>query len=654
MRNFVSVFHGIRFKVKRLFVAMTSNFFYARPLTCLDDLYIMQNALKKIELLAPARNADIAVEAIKHGADAVYIGAEGFGARAAAGNAVADIERLTDYAHRYLARVYVTVNTIIYDNELREVERLIKRLYHAGVDALIVQDMAVLRMDIPPIALHASTQCDTRTPDRARFLQDAGFSQIVLPRELSLDEIRAMRAAVDVPLEAFVHGALCVSYSGDCHASHVLKGRSANRGECDQICRLTYDLYDGAGNCVERGRHFLSLRDMNRSAELLSMLEAGVTSFKIEGRLKDAGYVKNVVSYYDRKLRGIVENNPDIYCRESVGRTVTTFIPELQKSFNRGFTTYFLNGDSGRVGSIYTPKSQGEPVGSVVRCHDRMIEARLDTALANGDGLGYFNERHEFVGFRLNRVEGSRLYPASSVNAAPGTRLYRNSDKAFDDLLKKESATRSVIVDMTLRMSGTLLAVDAEDERGNAVTATVEVGTPDRAQTDQTAQRRKALGKLGGTGYSLGSLDDRVGNLFLPAAVLTSLRRDVTSLLDSANRMRYCRELRRQENAASVYPDRQLDYHSNVANALASEFYRSHGVKTIMPSLETSDGAGGAKTLRVMTTRYCLRRELGACLKKGGADKIKGPLTLRSGDMTLRLDFDCAACRMLVNTTKRS
>lgn len=611
----------------------------------------MQNAPRKIELLAPARNADIAIEAIKHGADAVYIGAEGFGARAAAGNPVSDIERLTEFAHRYLARVYVTVNTIIYDNELRDVERLIGRLYRAGVDALIVQDMAVLRMDIPPIALHASTQCDTRTPAQARFLQDAGFSQIVLPRELTLDEIRAMHEAVSVPLESFVHGALCVSYSGDCHASQVLKGRSANRGECAQICRLPYDLYDGLGNCVEHGRHLLSLRDMNRSADIMAMLDAGVSSFKIEGRLKDAGYVKNVVSYYDRKLREITGRHPDRYCRLSAGSVDTTFTPDVRKSFNRGFTTYFLNGIEPSIGSIYTPKSQGEPVGKVMKSDGRMIEARLDAALSNGDGLGFFNERKEFVGFRLNRVEGSRLSPASKIMIKPGTKLYRNSDKAFDDILSKESASRTIALDMTLRIAGDRLVLDVADERGNAVTATIDADVTQAAQSEQTEPRRRALGKLGGTGYRLGTLDDRVGSRFIAAGVLTALRRDAIALLDAANRMRYNRELRHPENRTAVYPATRLDYHYNVANSEAESFYRDHGVKSVSPAIETVAPKKGSD-VQVMTTRYCLRRELGACLKEGGGAKLPAPLVLRSGDITLRLDFDCAACRMHVMTQR--
>ncbi len=600
-----------------------------------------------LELLAPARNADIAIAAIRHGADAVYIGAEGFGARAAAGNTVDDIRRVVDFAHIYRARVYVTVNTIIYDRELIEVERLVKRLYAAGVDALIVQDMALLRMDLPPVALHASTQCDTRTSARARFLQDAGFSQIVLPREMSLEEIAQVREVTDVPLEVFVHGALCVSYSGDCHASQVLRRRSANRGECAQICRLPYDLYDGAGHRVERDRHLLSLRDMNRAASLLPMIEAGVSSFKIEGRLKDAGYVKNVVAAYDRLLNSIVDASPELYRRQSVGRAEVSFTPALQKSFNRGFTSYFLNGTEPSVASVYTPKSQGEKVGCVTGCSRSVLEARLDIPLANGDGLGFFTPEGEFVGFRLNRVDGNRLYPATKVSAVPGTVLYRNSDKVFDDMLRRDTSVRLIDVGMTLRAAGSRLVLDLADERGNSVTATLTLTDMLKSVTDQAALRRRTLSKLGGTPYRLSSFDDRLGDNFVPAAMLTKLRRDGLDLLDAANRACYRRELRRAENRDARYPEAELDYHANVANRLAAGFYRSHGAAVSEPALEVTPGRGATER-RVMTTRYCMRRELGACLKNDGASRLKGPLTLRSGDITLRLDFDCASCRMYI------
>jgi putative protease len=604
------------------------------------------NNLRKIELLAPARDAATAMAAIEHGADAVYIGADSFGARSAAGNSVSDISKVVEYAHQFGARVYVTVNTIIYNNELNAVEQLIRELYRIGVDALIVQDMAVLRMDIPPIALHASTQCDTRTPERAKFLEDVGFSQIVLPREFTLDEIRQVSEQVDVPLEAFVHGALCVSYSGDCHAGYVLKGRSANRGECPQICRLSFDLYDGTGKCVERGRHFLSLRDMNRSHNLLAMMEAGVSSFKIEGRLKDAGYVKNVTAFYRKAIDDIIARYPDRYARSSAGEVKVGFTPNLSRSFNRGFTSYFITGPSPKMASIYTPKSQGERVGEIVAINGGVIKARLNVALANGDGLGFFNKDNRFEGFRLNKVVGDKLYPATPVKAASGTVLYRNSDKAFDDLLARDTTQRLLPIDLRLRRTPWGLALDISDSAGHEATVTAEVDEFQPARTPQLDARRRALQKLGGTIYELRDYSDEVGDYFVPVSELASLRRKAIEWLESTLRATYIYDTRRRELPDVQFPgDRQLTYHENVSNELARDFYRSHGVGNIEPAIE-ADGGDVRKNLTVMTTRYCLRRELGACLKERGAAKLPEPLTLVSGPMRLKLKFDCKRCGM--------
>lgn len=351
--------------------------------------------VRSIELLAPARNADVAIEAIKHGADAVYMGAGSHGARAAAGNSLDDIERVVKYAHIFGARVYVTVNTIVYDDELLQVEQLVRSLYNIGVDALIVQDMALLQMDLPPIALHASTQCDIRTPQKAQLMQAAGFSQVVLARELSLEETAAIHASVDVPLEAFVHGALCVSYSGDCQAGWALQRRSANRGECPQICRLRYDLLDADGRMLVKGKHLLSLRDLNRSKYIEEMLESGVSSLKIEGRLKDADYVKNITAHYRRLLDEIIGAHPDKYVRASYGSSKISFTPDVAQSFNRGFTTYFTKplALSSRMASINTPKWSGVPVGTVKSVSPKFITAALSTQLANGDGLGFLPDQ---------------------------------------------------------------------------------------------------------------------------------------------------------------------------------------------------------------------------------------------------------------------
>lgn len=600
---------------------------------------------REIELLAPARNAEIAIQAIRHGADAVYIGAGHHGARAAAGNSITDISRVVEYAHRFDARVYVTTNTIIYDNELREVEQLIHRLYRIGVDALIVQDMALLRMDIPPIALHASTQCDTRTPEKARFLQDAGFSQIVIARELSLPEIRSITDAVTVPVEAFVHGALCVSYSGDCQASWAVTGRSANRGECAQMCRLPYDLVDGGGNTLLAGRHLLSLRDMNRLPVLAEMMQAGVSSFKIEGRLKDETYVKNVVAAYRQALDRIISANPDRYRRASRGQEEYSFVPDVSRSFNRGFTDYFLTDrQPAAIATLDTPKSTGAKVATTVSSKGRQIKIKASAAINNGDGLGYFDRRGRFTGFRVNRAEGNTLYAAADVDIPAGADLYRNRDTAFDAAIKGDTARRTIPVRMTLRAIGkSRVALDIDDGM-RQVTAATEVQLSE-ARTPQAETRRRTLAKTGDTVYTVTEVTDRAGNLFIPASALAALRRQAIDLLERAARTSYRYDYRRPETPAAGIGT-TLTYHDNVSNGLAEKFYREHGVTAVSRAAETmkrpEDG------MRVMLTRYCLRRELGHCLKTPSGPALKSPLYLRSAGSTFRLEFDCRRCEMSV------
>lgn len=616
--------------------------------------------IREIELLAPARDADTGIEAVRHGADAVYIGPSGFGARAAAGNPTEEIARLCDYAHRYDARVYATVNTIIYDNELREVERLIAGLYRVGVDALIVQDMALLRLDLPPIDLHASTQCDIRTPERARWLAGCGFSQLVLPREMTLDEMAAVRDAVgpDVALEAFVHGALCVSYSGDCQASCIATGRSANRGECAQLCRLPYDLTDSEGHVLVAGKHLLSLRDLDRSALLGEMTAAGVTSFKIEGRLKDTGYVKNVTAYYNRLLDEIVGSSGGRLCRASSGRSVPEFVPDLHKSFNRGFTQYFTAGaqPDSAMGSPDTPKWRGEPVGKVLSVKGRMIRADLTAPLANGDGLGWTDPRGGFTGFRLNRAEGDRLFAASDIAPVPrGTVIYRNRDKARDDMMSGTTARRRIDVTMALRSDAAGRPVIDVCQPGRcSVTVTDGDRTPvEAARSDQAEAHRRALTRTGDTIYDVVELDDRIAGSFIPLSRLTALRRIALDCLERARLATRPVKLRRPERTVPQLPEgmRSLTYHDNVANRVARQLYLDAGAGSVEPALETLTPAqrrSGER--RVMTTRYCVRRELGECMMRDRDRRLPdGPLWLRSGDrLRLRLDFDCRRCRMEV------
>lgn len=617
-----------------------------------------------LELLAPAKNAGIAIEAIRHGADAVYIGAPAFGARAGAVNTVADIARAVEYAHRFNARVYVTMNTIVYDDEIRRVESLVRELYAAGVDALIVQDMAYLSMDIPPVALHASTQCDIRTPEKARRLADAGFSQLVLPREFSAEDIEAVRRAVDVPLEVFVHGALCVSYSGDCQAGFMAMNRSANRGECPQMCRLPYDLVDGEGNVIVKDKHLLSLKDLCRIDSLETLVQAGATSFKIEGRLKDVAYVKNVVAAYSQALDRIVSASGGRYVRASAGKTEHLFRPSLDSTFNRGYTSYFLamprTGGGRRMASVDSPKWTGKPVGKVLSAVSGKIScfrARLTENLSNGDGLGFFNADGRFEGFRLNKVDGDRIYPAAKVDLKPGMTLYRNFDKAFMDVLddaSHDSAVRTVGLRLTLRSaSGSEIVLEAEDERGRYVAVAAGCACQE-ARSSQTEQRKANLSKLGGTIYRLDSLDDRLEGLFVPASVLGALRRDVVAALDDAQKACYSFDRRRQSVlAAGAFADEgPLTYHDNVANRLAYGFYRSHGADIAQKALET--GALPAGDVTVMTTRYCIRRELGACLKDvNEGRRLPQPLYLKSRGVCYRLEFDCARCGMRVISVRK-
>lgn len=613
--------------------------------------------LRKLELLAPAKNRDVAIAAINAGADAVYIGGPDHGARAAASNSVDDIRTLCKYAHRFRAKVYVTFNTLIYDNELGEARRTVIRLYEAGVDALIVQDLGLLRLDLPPIALHASTQCDTRTPAKARFLEDIGMSCIVLPREMTLDEIRRVAAVTSVPLEGFVHGALCVCYSGDCRASLVNGGRSANRGECAQICRLPYDLTDGNGNVIVANRHFLSLKDMNRLAYVADLAEAGITSFKIEGRLKSEDYVVNAVAAYSRALDLLCEAQPERYCRASAGKSDPGFTPDLNKAFNRGFTEYFLTGKTPEPSSLsqpLSPKFIGTQIGIVTQSSPKRLTARLTTELHNGDGLGFFDKSGTFVGFRLNRVDGNVLYPASPVTVSPGTKLYRNSDKAFDDTLKNARPKRVLTVNMALAAYPGGLSLTIDDERGCHVVSTMECDLRP-ARSSQEESRRRILERLGDTIYVPGKISDSVGDLFIPASRLTSLRRQTLETLDHAAEATRPIELRRNEKKETSFPVSHLTFHDNVANRASRRFYKEHGVTSVMPAMEI-DLPGADEDTHVMTTRFCLRREMGACLKSSGAGRLPSPLFLRPVNpaiRTMRLDFDCVRCRMRVIACKR-
>jgi len=605
----------------------------------------------EIELLAPARDAATAFAAIDHGADAVYMGASAFGARSQAGNSIGEIATVARYAHRFGAKLYVTVNTIIYDNELDSVRSLMWDLWRAEVDAVIVQDLALTRMEgLPPVALHASTQCDTRDPAKARFLEDCGFTRLVLARELSLDEIRAIRRTVKTDLEVFVHGALCVSFSGDCQASFAITGRSANRGECCQVCRFKFDLEDNRGNKLVRGKHLLSLRDMNRLSNIESLLDAGATSLKIEGRLKDEAYVKNVVGAYRKELDRIIAANPKRYRRASYGASRLIFTPDPSLSFNRGFTNYFLTTPSpGSLATFNSPKWIGRKVGNVERVTGKVIIARLDEKLNNGDGLGYYAPDGEFRGFRLNRIEGNRLFPAGDTGITPGTAIYRNADKERADLLAGKTATRKIGVEMDLRWSNTQVVLSMRDESGVEV-AVAEETDRQEARTPQEPRRRKELEKLGDTIFAATDVKDSCGATFIPASTLSRLRRQATGLLEMTRLTTHKRELPgKPADIVTLPAGKELSRHDNIANHVTAEFYASmSGMKTsALPKAMEVCGKPKEET-RVMETRYCLRREMGACLKDKESRRLPSPLYLTSEGKRFRLDFDCRNCHMKV------
>lgn len=608
---------------------------------------------RRLELLAPARDAAIGIEAITHGADAVYIGADAFGARAAARNNVSDIASLVDFAHRYDSHVYVTLNTLIYDDELRDAEALIRKLYTVGVDALIVQDLSVLRMDIPPIALHASTQCDTRTPAKARFLEDCGFSQIVLARELSLEQVREISAAVTVPIEAFVHGALCVSYSGDCQASLFSTGRSANRGECAQMCRLPYSLTDASGRKVAPDGHYLSLRDMNRLDRLADLADAGVSSFKIEGRLKESAYVRNTVAAYSRALDDVVSASDGMYQRLSVGKVDLRFEPDVNRSFNRRFTSYFLDGrpagGKASMASIDSPKWIGRKIGSVKAIKGKSIVVKTTEQLNNGDGLGFFDASGRYNGFRVNRVEGNAIFPASEVIVQPGDVLYRNRDKKRDDLMSGSTAVRTIEIDSTLRrVDDCCIALKLSDSKGHMAECIAECEVAS-SRTPQLQARERVLRKTGDTIYRVATLTDLIpDDSFVAASVLADLRRKTIAALDDVRRSTYVFDYRRQEKTdIDSFRDDPLDRHDNVANRLSRQFYSDHGIEVseLAAEVEMPDRS---LDQRVMKTRYCLRRELGACLKTPQRDRLPSPLFLRATGVDYRLDFACKECSMSV------
>ena len=606
---------------------------------------------RKIELLAPAKNLECGIAAIDHGADAVYIGAPRFGARAAAGNSLEDIAELVKYAHLYNVRIYVTLNTILKDEELPDTEKMIWNLYQIGVDALIVQDMGLLGLNLPPIPLHASTQMDNRHVEKVKFLAEAGFRQVVLARELSLEQIRKIHEAVpQTPLEVFVHGALCVSYSGQCYVSQHCFGRSANRGECAQFCRLAFDMVDADGKVIAKDKHLLSLKDLNQSEELEKLLDAGASSFKIEGRLKDVSYVKNVVAYYRQKLDAIFKRRKE-YIRASSGSVRLAFKPQLDKSFTRGFTNYFLFGRNKDIFSFDTPKSMGEEMGYVKEIRGNYIIVAGVKPFSNGDGICYLDERGKLKGIRINRVENNKLFPAGEMpRIKQRTVLYRNFDQEFEKLMQRKSSERKLGVEISLKENTFGFTLTLIDEDDISISVALE-REKELARTPQLDNIKNQLGKLGNTPFEAERIDvDLKDNWFLPSSVLAELRREGVEKLLSARRMNY-----RQENVTLLeinhrFPLNELTYLGNVMNEGAARFYRHHGVTKMAPAFEKQPATDAV----LMFCKHCLRYSMGWCpVHQRGKSPYREPYYLVSSDgKRFRLEFDCKLCQMKVMTDK--
>ncbi|PWA09173.1 peptidase U32 family protein [Flavobacterium laiguense] len=603
---------------------------------------------KKVEILAPAKDLIHGIAAINSGADAVYVGAPQFGARSNATNSIEDVAALVQYAHLYNVPVFVVLNTILYDNELETCRQLIWKLYDIGVDALIIQDMAIMEMDLPPIILHASTQANNRDADKMKFLADAGIKRVVLARELNLHQIKEISTATDVELEFFVTGALCVSFSGNCYMSVANGERSANRGSCAQNCRLPYNLIDGHGETLIKNTHLLSIKDFDVSNEIPNLVEAGVCSFKIEGRLKDIVYVKNNVSYLRQKLDAFLAEN-DKYTKASSGKCTFTFDSALNRTFNRGYTDYFVNERHNTIGSWESPKSKGQYIGKLIKTVGNAYEIENGHVLNNGDGLCYINENNEADGIYVNKVENGLAYPNVLKEVKEGTFIYRNNDATFIKIVEREdSAVRKISTSLLLFENETGFELLATDEDDNV--STVQLAHPkEQTKNNQSIEEniKAQLAKTGFTPYTADEITVQFSdNWFLPISKINEMRRTVYEQLSETRLKNYKREERKIEKTSHPYPVEKLDFMYNVSNKLARKFYERHGVTEIEKAFELQWDPGKS---RVMTTKYCIKYELAKCPKyhKDTMEaKLKEPLVLKQGELEYKLKFNCKPCEM--------
>ena len=647
--------------------------------------------MKKIELLSPAKNLEIGIAAINHGADAVYIGGPSFGAREKVGNSIEDIEKLCRHAALYDAKVYVTMNTLLFDNELDQARKLAYDCWNAGVDALIVQDMALLNMDdMPPIALHASTQCHNIEADKVKFLEDVGFSQVVLARELSIDEIKDIRSKTSVPLEYFIHGALCVSYSGQCYLSHVIGGRSANRGACAQPCRLAWNLENKDGKRLISNRHLLSLRDLNNSKNIEELIDAGISSFKIEGRLKDIDYVKNVTAYYRNKIDEVIAKRDDL-CRSSRGESSPSFYPAPEKSFSRGFTDYFIHGRQKYIDAPYSPKSMGEYLGTIEKVKNKSITIRTGKELHNGDGLCFLDRENNLLGFNVNAVAENKTRSLSQTITSntdismatrfkiEGSKIFRNHDQVWEKELEKSNGNRKIKISLrfTDTEDGFALSAKLYNEDSEYVTTNISIEKEIAINTEKALDNIKSkLSQWGDTEFSVEEIDVDFGQqttdnryrclslskaelgtststvteesqiaYFIRASVLGEMKKDLVEKLKSylVEKHRNERETFVRPETNAIFPKDNLSYLGNVINKKSREFYERHGVEIIEDGLEKLHS--NEETV-VMTTKHCVRYANNICCKEIG--KPAESLYLFNEKGRFRLDFDCRNCCMKV------
>lgn len=600
--------------------------------------------MNKVELLIPAKDLSSGKVAINHGADALYIGATKFGARQAAGNSLSDLDQLVQYAHLYGSKVYVTLNTLLYDEELMEAQQMIHQLYNMGIDALIIQDLGILKMDLPPISLHASTQCHNDSLERVQFLQKAGFKRAILAREMDVETIRSIHEQCDMELETFIHGALCVCYSGQCYMSEMMTGRSGNRGECAQICRTCFDLVDAKGRTLVRDKHLLSLRDMNRSAYLNDLMKAGVTSFKVEGRLKDENYVKNITAYYRQLLDAALVGRTDVE-KAGSGQTTFFFSPNPKKTFNRGFTPYFVDGKREKMASFETPKAMGQWIGGLKKDRQGRLLYDGKETIVNGDGLCFVNDDGELEGFFVNGVQGNQLLAQKPLSDFRQVDLYRNVDKMFEKVLSEKSSERKIMVDILFKEVADGFELIMRDEDGCEAVAQLQVDkVPANKPEVAESQWRTSLGKLGNTPFQLRNLDIESDIYFLQASVLNKMKGEAVETLCQVREQHFWP----QDTVLEYAPEPLLDtasYKRNIINEWHRAVYQDFGATTSEDGLDKSHEFKGKE---VMECKYCIRYEMGACSKQKGAQKLNLPLYIKNDKYRFRLEFDCKQCRMKI------